>query len=32
MPGIFDNKIFNTEVFNKYTQRIPNLRKKKYLK
>ena len=32
MPGIFDNKIFNTEVFNKYTQRIPNLRKNELLK
>ena len=27
MPGIFDKKIFNTEVFNKYTERVPNLRK-----
>ena len=30
MPGIFDKKIFNTEVFNKYTERVPNLRKMNY--
>ena len=32
MPGIFDKKIFNTEVFNKYTERVPNLRKNELLK
>ena len=31
MPGIFDKKIFNTEVFNKYTERVPNLRKNELL-
>lgn len=25
MPGIFDNKLFNAEVFQKYVDRIPNL-------
>lgn len=32
MPGIFDNKLFNAEVFGQYVERIPNLRKNELLK
>lgn len=32
MPGIFDNKIFNAEVFGKYVETIPNLKKTELLK
>lgn len=32
MPGIFDNKIFNAEVFGKYVETVPNLKKTELLK
>lgn len=32
MPGIFDKKIFNEEVFNRYVDRVPNLRRNELLK
>lgn len=32
MPGIFDKKLFNAEVFTKYVDRVPNLRKNELLK
>lgn len=32
MPGIFDNKIFNAEVFGRYVETIPNLQKTELLK
>ena len=30
MPGIFDKKLFNAEVFTKYVDRVPNLEKMNY--
>ena len=32
MPGIFDNKLFNAEVFQKYVERIPNTRRKELIR
>lgn len=32
MPGIFDNKIFNAEVFGQYVDRIPNLKQNQLVK
>lgn len=32
MPGIFDNKLFNAEVFQKYVDRIPNVRRKELVR
>lgn len=32
MPGIFDNKLFNAEVFQKYVERIPNVRRKELIR
>jgi hypothetical protein len=32
MPGIFDNKIFNAEVFGKYVDRLPNLKQNQLVK
>lgn len=32
MPGIFDNKIFNAEVFGKYVDRLPNLKQNQLIK
>ncbi|OOM17216.1 hypothetical protein CLSAB_19360 [Clostridium saccharobutylicum] len=32
MPGIFDNKIFNAEVFGQYVERIPNLKQNQLIK
>ena len=32
MPGIFDNKLFNAEVFQKYVDRIPNLNRNELIR
>lgn len=32
MPGIFDSKIFNAEVFGQYVERVPNTKKNELLK
>lgn len=32
MPGIFDNKIFNAEVFGQYVDRLPNLKQNQLIK
>lgn len=32
MPGIFDNKNFNSEVFQKYLERVPNLNRNQLIK
>ena len=32
MPGVFDNKVFNAEVFQQYTERIPNLRRNELIR
>lgn len=32
MPGVFDNKVFNAEVFQQYVERIPNLRRNELIR
>ena len=32
MPGIFDAKVFNAEVFQKYVERIPNLNRNELIR
>lgn len=32
MPGVFDNKVFNAEVFQQYVDRIPNLRRNELIR
>ncbi len=32
MPGIFDNKYFNAEVFQKYVERVPNLNRNELIR
>ena len=32
MPGIFDGKLFNAEVFQKYVERIPNTRRRELIR